>query len=108
MAEVFRDREKAFEAQFGHDQDLAFRIRARGNRMLGLWVAEALGIAGGGAEEYARSLVTVALEKAGEEGVIRKILTDFQERDVDMTEARLKVKVEKIMTEARDSILHDG
>lgn len=108
MAEVFHDREKAFEAQFGHEQDLSFRVRVRRNRMLGLWVAEAIGITGDGAESYARDIVSLDLEKPGDGGILSKILADFQNGGIDMTEPRLKLKMEKMMAVAREKILREG
>ena len=33
----FEDRQKGFEAAFQRDQELAFRITARRNRLFGLW-----------------------------------------------------------------------
>jgi hypothetical protein len=35
----FKDRERAEEAKFALDQDTAFRIAARRNRLLGEWAA---------------------------------------------------------------------
>jgi len=36
---TFDDREKEFEARFKHDQELQFKVKARRNRLLGLWAA---------------------------------------------------------------------
>ena len=35
----FIEREKGFEAEFKRNQELAFRITARRNRLFGLWAA---------------------------------------------------------------------
>ena len=35
----FSDREKGFEAEFKRNQELRFRVTARGNRLFGLWTA---------------------------------------------------------------------
>src|SRR2546430_633848 len=40
----FDERQKGHEAQFAHGQELAFRITARRNRLLGLWAAERLAL----------------------------------------------------------------
>ena len=40
------ERQKAFEAEFQRNQELAFRVTARRNRLCGLWAAERLGRAG--------------------------------------------------------------
>ena len=40
----FEDRQKGFEAEFKRNQDLAFRVTARRNRLFGAWAAEKLGL----------------------------------------------------------------
>ncbi|MDX1580895.1 MAG: ATPase inhibitor subunit zeta, partial [Alphaproteobacteria bacterium] len=35
----FKDREKAFEAKFAHDEEVEFKVMARRNKLLGLWAA---------------------------------------------------------------------
>ena len=42
----FDRREEAFEAKFAHDEERAFKARARALRMLGLWAAEKRGETG--------------------------------------------------------------
>ncbi|MGH7090354.1 MAG: ATPase inhibitor subunit zeta, partial [Stellaceae bacterium] len=49
----FDDREKAFERKFERDQELAFKVRARRRRLLGLWAARQLGLSGAAAQSYA-------------------------------------------------------
>ena len=53
----FNDREKAFEDKYKHDQDLQFRVEVRRNKLLGLWVAEMLGLSGADAEAYAKEQI---------------------------------------------------
>ena len=37
---TFEDRKKGFEAKYINDQDAQFKIRAKRNKLLGLWAAE--------------------------------------------------------------------
>lgn len=108
MADAFHDREQAFEAKFKLDEELEFRARARRNKLLGLWAAEAMGMAGGGAEAYARQVVAADLEEPGDEDVIRKVMKDLSEHDVDMTEGRLRIKLEKMLQVAREQIMKES
>ena len=39
----FNDREKAFETKFARDEEMAFRVLARRNRLLGQWAAREMG-----------------------------------------------------------------
>ena len=44
MAEVFNERKKGFEAKFKMDEEMEFKVSARRNKLLGLWLAEKLGL----------------------------------------------------------------
>ena len=61
----FDRREEAFEAKFAHDEERAFKARARALRMLGLWAAGKRGETGAAAEEYARALIEADIVDAG-------------------------------------------
>ena len=41
---TFDKREEGFEKKFAHDEELRFKATARRNKLLGLWVAQKLGI----------------------------------------------------------------
>ena len=70
----FVEREKGFEAEFKRNQELAFRVTARRNRLFGLWAADRLGLtAGEAAESYAKSVVAADFEKPGDADVIAKV-----------------------------------
>ncbi len=107
MSDAFNEREKGFEAKFRLDQELEFKIDARRNKLFGLWAAEAMGMAGGGAEAYARSVVAADLEEKGDDDVIRKVFRDLQQHEVDITEGRLRIKLEKFHAEARRQIMSE-
>jgi hypothetical protein len=53
----FDKREEGFEQKFAHEEAIRFKATARRNRLLGLWAAEKLGLAGADAETYAKELV---------------------------------------------------
>ena len=74
---TFDSRENAFEAKFARDAELQFQVAARRNRLLGLWAAEKLGHAGEAADAYAKTIVAADFEEAGDEDVIRKLVSDL-------------------------------
>ena len=41
---TFDEREKGFEAKYKRDQELQFKVTARRNKLLGLWIAEKFGL----------------------------------------------------------------
>ena len=73
----FDDREKAQEAKYAHDQEISFKANARRNKLLGLWVAEQLGLSGDAADAYAREVIESDFEEPGDEDVFRKVCSYF-------------------------------
>ena len=77
---TFDDRKKAAEAKFKHDQEFQFKVIARRNKLLGLWAAEKMGIAGDDAEAYAKQVVMADFEEPGDDDVVRKVRGDLTGR----------------------------
>jgi hypothetical protein len=96
------ERKKGFEAEFTRNQDRAFRIAARRNRLFGLWAAERLGLpAGEAAEGYARTVVAADFAAPGDEDVITKVLTDLLDKGIAMTAAELRAELARTGAEAQ-------
>jgi hypothetical protein len=96
----FDDREKGFERKFAHDEELRFRATARRNRLLGLWAAEQMGIAGDEAQAYAREVIKADLAEPGEEDVFRKLRADFDAKNVAQSDHQIRRKMAELMGEA--------
>jgi hypothetical protein len=104
----FEDREKGFERKFAHDEELKFRATARRNRLLGLWAAEQMGIAGDAAQAYAREVIKADLTEPGEEDVFRKIRADFDAKGVSQSDHQIRRKMAEFMGEAVAQIETEG
>ena len=99
------DRQKGFEAQFAHGQELAFRITARRNRLLGLWAAERLGLpAGEPAEAYAKSVVAADFQAPGDDDVIDKVRGDLVAKGLEVTEAEVRAELARAAAQARGQL----
>jgi hypothetical protein len=82
----FEDRQKGFEAEFKRNQELAFRINARRNKLFGLWAAVKMGMAEGDqAEAYARTVVEADFEKPGDSDVVEKVRADLAGKGMELT-----------------------
>jgi hypothetical protein len=92
---TFDKREEAFERQFVRDEELKFKAGARRNRLLGLWVAERLGITGAQAEAYAGQLVVAEVD-GGEAGVIGKVTADLERKGVASSAEEISAKMEEL------------
>ena len=101
---TFDDRENAFEAKYAHDEDMKFKAEARGNKLMGLWVAEILGKSGDEAEAYAKEVVRADFEEAGHEDVMRKLLADLGDR---VPEDKLRAKYAELMALAKAQLLSE-
>jgi len=87
---TFDEREKAFENQFAHDEELRFKATARRNRLLGQWAAEQLDLSGDAAANYAKSVVMSDFEEASTHDVFHKIRADFDAKDVKVTDEQIR------------------
>jgi len=104
---TFTDRQKAFEEKFKHDQELQFRVEVRRNKLLGLWAAELMGMKAEEAEAYARDVISTDLSEPGVDDIVRKILGDFQEKNIDFSEHRLRKKIDELQATAKQQIMDE-
>jgi hypothetical protein len=102
---TFDDRERAFETKFARDEEMAFRITARRNRLVGTWAAELMGLTPAETDAYAKAVVQADFEEAGDEDVIRKLLGDLVSANVDIDEARVRVALDQRTVEARRQLM---
>ncbi len=102
---TFDKREKVFEDKYKHDQDLQFKVEVRRNKLLGLWVAELLGLSGADAEAYAKEVVRADFEEPGDADVIRKIQGDAAPKNLDLSEHRIRKKMDEMTVIAKEQIM---
>jgi hypothetical protein len=98
---TFDEREKGQERKFQHEQELAFRAKARRNKLLGLWVAERLGLTGDAAEAYARELVAMDVQKHGDDLLIEKVAGDLAKKGVNLDAARVRAELARCATDVK-------
>jgi len=102
---TFDDRERAFEAKFAMDEEMAFRVIARRNRLLGQWAAAKLNLTPEETDAYAKAVVQADFEEAGDEDVIRKLVGDLTAAGVEIDEATVRQAVEEQTIEARRQLI---
>jgi hypothetical protein len=104
----FDEREQGFERKFQHDQELAFKARARRNKLFGLWVAEHLGLSGEEAQGYARALAETDVVKRADEKIVAKAAKDLAKKRVALDAVRLRVELDRFAAEARRQLGGSG
>jgi len=101
---TFDNREQAFEKKHAHDEELAFKVTARRNKLFGLWIAGEIGLSGDAADAYAKDVILADLEKAGDDDVIGKVTADLKAKGKDISEHRLRAKLAELAAEAQKQL----
>lgn len=102
---TFNDRERAFEGQFAHNEEMKFRIIARRNRLLGQWAGGLMALSDAETDAYAKEVVRADFEEAGDDDVIRKLLGDLTAAQIDVDEAAIREALAAKTIEARRQLL---
>lgn len=104
---TFDDRQRGQEAKYALDQETQFKVMARRNKLLGLWVADLLGKTGTEADAYAKEVVLADLEEAGDEDVFRKVHGDLEAAGVNRSDTEIRERMAELLPVARKEILDD-
>jgi hypothetical protein len=104
----FDKREEGFEKQFAHDEELKFKATARRDKLLGLWAAEKLGLAGAAAEAYAKEVVIAAIEATGDHDMFGKIRKDLDAKNVNLSDHQIRRTMDDLMARAVAEIKASG
>ena len=102
---TFDDRARGFEGKFARDEEMAFRIAARRNRLVGAWAAKLMGLTAEEADAYCKAVVQADFEESGDEDVIRKLLGDLLSAQVDIDDARIRTALADATVEARRQLI---
>ncbi|KQN92969.1 aldolase [Sphingomonas sp. Leaf231] len=102
---LFDDRERAFEAKYARDEEVAFRIIARRNRLVGQWAAQLMQLTPAETDAYAKAVVQADFEEAGDDDVVRKIYGDLTAANVDVEEAVVRRALDEQLIEARRQLI---
>ena len=97
---TFDKREEGFEKKYALDEEQKFKAQARRNKLLGLWVADKLGMSGEEASVYAREVVAADFEEAGVGAVVHKVMGDLTAKGVAVPEEEVRVKMDELMVQA--------
>lgn len=102
---TFDDRERAFETKFARDEEMAFRVTARRNRLLGQWAAARMNLTPEETDAYAKAVVQADFEESGDEDVIRKIVGDLTAAGVETDEGEVRQALDAQLVEARRQLI---
>jgi hypothetical protein len=103
---AFDEREKDFEARYRHDQELQFKVKARRNKLLGLWAAARMGLTGDAAETYAKEVVDAEFE-GGDRHVVEKVCADLTAKGQNCTPAQIQFELTHLGDRAKQQIMQE-
>jgi hypothetical protein len=102
---TFDNRENAFENKFAHDEEMAFRVTARRNRLVGHWAAKRMGLTPEETDSYAKGVVQADFEEAGDEDVVRKLMGDLTAAGVETSDEEIRQALSDQTVEARRQLM---
>jgi hypothetical protein len=89
----FSEREQGEERNYERHQELAFKVKARRNHLLGLWAAAQLGLTGDAAEAYAVTIIDPASHLHGDAEIVAKIVADFKAKHIALDATRVQMEL---------------
>lgn len=95
------------EAKFKLDAELQFKIAARRNKMLGHWAAEYFGLAEDDIDSYAREVIVADLKEPGTGDVLGKLMEDFKDRNIEVTESEIQAAIKKFHATAYEEVARE-
>lgn len=78
------------------DHELAFRLRNRRNRLLGLWAAETIGLKDDEATTYSREVVSFGIEVADEAAVVHRVVADCAARGKAVSPEQVGAEMQRL------------
>jgi hypothetical protein len=105
---TFDERERSFEKKFELDQELQFKVKARRNKLLGLWAAGLLGKTGADAEAYAKEVVLADFEKPGDADVLHKLMRDLAAAGKPYEDHTILKQAERLLIDAKKQVMADS
>ena len=103
---AFDEREREFETRFKHDQEVQFKVKARRNRLLGLWAAQRMGLAEDAAQAYAKEIVDAAFQ-GGDRRVAEKVCADLNAKGESSTTAQIDLQLTHLADTAKQQIMQE-
>lgn len=102
---IFEDRERAAERKLEQENEFAFKLVARRNKLLGLWAAGHMGLSGTDAARYAMDLVEAGIAKQDDKALTRKITDDLVTRGFPIVERDVQQQLQVLTARARAELL---
>ena len=98
------DRKNVFENKFALDEALLFKAEARCCKLLGLWLAEKMGVSGDAATSFAGDVIAANLEEPGFDDVKRFVMPRIAEKSLSISEEDIDTKLAELYALAQEQV----
>lgn len=86
----FEDRGRSFETKYALDQEIAFKIEAKTTHLVAQWAADRIGLDEHQSAKFVSDLDSLVLVDKGQTLVKERLLANFAENKVDISENALE------------------
>ncbi len=100
----FDERERNYEKKYERDQELAFKAKARRNKLLALWAAEKMGLKGPDAEAYAKGVVEGEVRHHSDDDLVARLVRDAAAKGATLDVARVRAELTRFHAEAKKQL----
>lgn len=102
---AFDEREHAFEREFAADQELAFKVAAQRNALLGRWAARRMGLTVKAAEDYVKTLVVEGVMHIEPTAVAARVMRDLLAKGAPASREDIEARIQQFTAKARAKIV---
>lgn len=105
----FEQREKSFEAKYQLDQELAFRVRVRRDKLLGQWAASRMNLEPAQAELYVAGIAasSVTDRQNHDSRILVRLWDDLAAHGVAVSREELLREFTRLAQIAHDAVMED-
>lgn len=106
MNHTFDDqREQAFERKLALDRELAFKVAARGNALLGRWAASRMQLGDRETEAYVAELVKAGVLHNDPDAIVTRVMKDLLQGGAPIARTELESRLQTFTARARAEIV---
>jgi hypothetical protein len=96
--------EQAQETKYSQELTHKFKVYARRNFMMGMWLGEKMNLQSDELHLYAQSVIEADFKKSGHEDVIEKLLDDIKKNNLSISEDQIRRKMDYYLEKAEEEL----
>jgi hypothetical protein len=99
---LFDSFEQAQETKYSRELSHNFKVNVRRNQLIGLWLAEKIGLNPSQAHDYAQTIIESDFKEPGHEDVVQKLLMEIKKNNLQISEDQIRRKMEYYLERAEE------